>query len=70
MTHVDIEYAGARMRQRWRELVQEEQAGASMQVLERMFSAYMLALEEYNHCVEMAQQEEQEPHILPYKKAS
>ncbi len=38
------------MRQKWYDLVMAEQQGASMQVLERMYNLYMLAVEEYNHC--------------------
>ena len=66
----DIEYAEKRMRQKWHDLVVEEQKGASMQVLERMFNAYMLALEEYNRCVEVAQQDDSVEHVLTHKKAS
>ncbi len=53
MTSVELEYAEKRMRQKWHDLVMEEQRGASVQMLERMFNAYMLAVEEYNHCVEL-----------------
>jgi len=70
MVHRDIEYAEKRMRQKWHDLVMEEQKGASMQVLERMFNAYMLALEEYNRCVEVVQQDNEVEHVLTHKKAS
>ena len=70
MVQRDIEYAEKRMRQKWHDLVMEEQKGASMQVLERMFNAYMLALEEYNRCVEVLQHDEQVEHDLMHKKAS
>ena len=70
MVQRDIEYAEKRMRQKWHDLVMEEQKGASMQVLERMFNAYMLALEEYNRCVEVFQQDEQVEHDLMHRKAS
>ncbi len=53
MTSVELEYAEKRMRQKWHDLVMEEQRGASVPMLERMFNAYMLAVEEYNHCVEL-----------------
>lgn len=70
MMHRDIEYAEKRMRQKWHDLVIEEQKGASMQVLERMFNAYMLSLEEYNRCVEVAEQDDADEHVLTHKKAS
>jgi uncharacterized protein YqgQ len=70
MVHRDIEYAEKRMRQKWHDLVMEEQKGASMQVLERMFNAYMLSLEEYNRCVEVVQQDNKVEHMLTRKKAS
>jgi hypothetical protein len=48
----------------------EEQRGASVPMLERMFNAYMLAVEEYNRCVELysPQYMQQNNHIN--KKAS
>ncbi len=70
MMHRDIEYAEKRMRQKWHDLVLEEQKGASMQVLERMFNAYMLSLEEYNRCVEIAEQDDSDEHVFTHKKAS
>lgn len=70
MKHNDIEFAERPMHQKWHDLVMEEQRGASMQVLERMFNAYMLALEDYNRCVEIAQQDEQDEQLLTHKKAS
>ena len=65
MTAVELEYAEKRMRQKWHDLVMEEQSGASMQVLERMFNAYMLAVEEYNRCLEQVS-----PQHRTTKKAS
>ncbi len=53
MTSVELEYAEKRMRQKWHDLVMEEQRGASVPMLERMFNAYMLSVEEYNRCVEL-----------------
>ena len=55
MTSVELEYAEKRMQQKWHDLVMEEQRGASVQMLERMFNGYMLAVEEYNRCVELYQ---------------
>ncbi len=52
MASVELEYAEKRMRQKWHDLVMEEQRGASVPALERMFNAYMLAVEEYNRCVQ------------------
>jgi len=53
MISAELEYAEKRMRQKWHDLVMEEQRGASVPMLERMFNAYMLAVEEYNRCVEL-----------------
>jgi hypothetical protein len=50
MISTELEYAEKRMRQKWYDLVMAEQKGASMPVLERMYNAYMLAVEEYNRC--------------------
>jgi hypothetical protein len=50
MISTELEYAEKRMRQKWYDLVMTEQKGASMPVLERMYNAYMLAVEEYNRC--------------------
>jgi len=52
MTSSELEYAEKRMQQKWYELARAEQQGVSMQTLERMFNAYMLAVEEYNRCSE------------------
>ncbi len=70
MTSVEVEYAEKRMRQRWRDLVMEEQRGTSLPVLERMFNAYMLAVEEYNHCVEHDQPPRVRQKTPTKKKAS
>jgi len=48
----------------------EEQRGASVQMLERMFNAYMLAVEEYNHCAEQYSLQHVQQNIHPKKKAS
>lgn len=52
MTPAELEYAEKRMQQKWHDLVMAEQQGSSIQVLERMYNSYMLAVEEYNHCSE------------------
>ncbi|GAC1566027.1 MAG: hypothetical protein NVS4B11_34810 [Ktedonobacteraceae bacterium] len=69
MTSVELEYAEKRMRQKWHDLVMEEQRGASVQVLERMFNAYMLAVEKYNRCAEQCQPQHVQ-HNNMKKKAS
>lgn len=70
MTQLD--YAEKRMQQKWYELVMAEQQGAAMPTLERMYSAYVLAMEEYNRYT--AEQEPQAPITLQInprrKKAS
>jgi hypothetical protein len=48
MTATPLAYAEERMRQRWYELVMAEQQGATEQVLERMYNAYIRAVDEYN----------------------
>ena len=70
MTSVELEYAEKRMRQKWHDLVMEEQRGASVPMLERMFNAYMLAVEEYNHCVELYASQRGEYNNNTKKKAS
>jgi hypothetical protein len=39
-----------RVQQEWYALVSAEQQGASIQVLERLYASYILAVEEYNRC--------------------
>ena len=50
MTSAQLEHAQKRMQQKWYELVMAEQRGTPVQVLERMYSSYVLAMEEYNRC--------------------
>jgi hypothetical protein len=53
MTFTELEHAQKRMQQKWHDLVMAEQQGASIPALERMYNAYMLAVEEYNRCSKM-----------------
>ena len=48
------------MQQKWYDLVMAEQRGVPTQALERLYNAYMLAVEEYNHCQETTQQKQQQ----------
>ena len=48
MAATQLERAGQRMQQRWYDLVKAEQNGAAVPVLERLYTFYMLAVEEYN----------------------
>ena len=48
MTAQELEHAEKRMQQKWYDLVMAEQQGTPMPTLERMYNAYMLAVEEYN----------------------
>jgi anthranilate/para-aminobenzoate synthase component II len=48
MTSTPLAHAEKRMQQRWYELVMAEQKGAAEQVLERMYNAYIRAVDEYN----------------------
>jgi len=50
MTLAQLEHAQKRMQQKWYDLVMAEQRGVSIQVLERMYNSYVLAMEEYNRC--------------------
>lgn len=69
MTSTELEYAEKRMQQKWYELVMAEQKGAAVPVLERMYNAYILAVEEYNRCSDEYQREHQEQPIpVPVKK--
>jgi hypothetical protein len=56
----ELEYAEQRMQQKWYELVMAEQQGASQQQLERLYNSYMLAVEDYNRCLQKEQ-----PLLLP-----
>ena len=59
MTLAQLEHAQKRMKQKWYDLVMAEQQGASVQVLERMYNSYVLAMEEYNRCSAEYQRESQ-----------
>ena len=50
MTSAQLEHAHKRMKQKWFDLAMAEQRGVSVAVLERMYNAYILAVEEYNRC--------------------
>jgi hypothetical protein len=73
MTSKELDYAERRMQQKWYDLVMAEQQGVPVQVLERLYTAYMLAVEEYNRCAgEDQRSAEQQPVPVPLnqKKAS
>jgi len=63
MTPTELEYAEKRMQQKWYDLAMAEQKGATIQVLERMYNAYMLVVEEYNRCLADYQRTQQEQPI-------
>lgn len=65
MTATKLEYAEKRMQQKWYELVQAEEQGASQQALERLYSAYMLRVEEYNRCVAQAEMADRPAEACP-----
>jgi len=48
MNLAQLEHAQKRMQQKWYDLAMAEQRGAPEAVLERMYSSYVLAMEEYN----------------------
>ena len=69
MTLAQLEHAQKRMQQKWYDLVMAEQQGASVQVLERMYNSYVLAMEEYNRCSDEYQRECQaESDPIPVKQ--
>ena len=73
MISKELEYAERRMQQKWYDLVMAEQQGASVQTLERLYTAYMLAVEEYNRCVGVDQGNTEQQLVsipLNQKKAS
>ena len=45
MAPTELEYAEQRMQQRWYDLVMAEQRGAGTAVLERLYRAYLLAVD-------------------------
>ena len=47
MNRAQLEHAQQRMEQKWYNLVTAEQRGESMQMLERLYNSYVLAMEEY-----------------------
>ena len=69
MTLAQLEHAQKRMQQKWYELAMAEQQGATIQVLERMYNSYVLAVEEYNRCSAEYQCEQQvESGPIPVKQ--
>ena len=69
MASKELAYAERRMQQKWYDLVTAEQQGAAVQVLERLYTAYMLAVEQYNRCVEEDQRDaQQQPTSVPVKQ--
>ena len=73
MTSAQLEHAQKRMQQKWSELVMAEQRGTPMQALERMYSSYVLAVEEYNRCSAEYQREcqaESDPIPVKQKKTA
>jgi hypothetical protein len=48
MTLAELESAQHAMQQKWYELIQAEQRGGSQQLLECLYHAYLLAVDEYN----------------------
>jgi hypothetical protein len=49
-TPADLQRLDRRMQQRWFDLAMAEQRGQPAHALERMYSAYMVALEDYITC--------------------
>lgn len=69
MTPTELEHAEKRMQQKWYDLAMAEQKGAEVQALERMYNAYMLAVEEYNRCsAEYQHKYQDQPIPVPVKQ--
>lgn len=68
MISQELQYAEQRMQQKWHDFVMAEQRGAAAPVLERMYSAYMLAVEEFNRCSSAQEREQQQPQARPARK--
>ncbi|HTI13063.1 MAG TPA: hypothetical protein VL461_00635 [Dictyobacter sp.] len=49
------------MQQKWYELVQAEQIGATQQTLEHFYHAYLLAVEDYQQYLQIAQPTTSQP---------
>lgn len=60
MSRAQLERAEERVEQKWYDFVMAEQRGDPTQALERLYNAYMLAVEEYNHCREASEQQQQQ----------
>lgn len=60
MSRTQLERAEERMEQKWYDFVMADQQGAPTPNLERLYTSYMLAVEEYNHCREVAEQQQQQ----------
>jgi hypothetical protein len=73
MILAQLEHAQKRMQQKWYELAMAEQRGVAVAVLERMYNAYVLAMEEYNRCSAEYQREHQDenaPITVKQKKST
>jgi len=60
MSRAQLERVEERVQQKWYDLVMAERSGASTQALERLYQAYMLAVEEYNRCLETRQRRQEQ----------
>jgi len=60
MSRAQLERAEERIQQKWYDFVMAEQRGTPTPALERLYNAYMLAIEEYNRCREASQQQQQD----------
>ena len=67
MTLAQLEHTQKRMQQKWYELAMAEQSGVAVAVLERMYNAYILAVEEYNRCA-TAYQHASDPVPIKHRK--
>jgi hypothetical protein len=70
MTLAQLEHVQKRMQQKWYELAMAEQRGVAIAVLERMYNAYVLAMEEYNRCAAEYQREQRDEPVPVERKQS
>jgi hypothetical protein len=59
MTLAQVEYAEQRMQQQWHDLVMAEQAGKPSEILEQMYTVYILLAERFNATTDEYQRQRQ-----------
>jgi len=62
MTLAQVEYAEQRMQQQWHDLILAEQAGRPPEILEQMYTVYILLAEQFNARSDEYQRQRQNRH--------